>query len=125
MDNDILKFLNKCKIVIEEEQNLEGLMIPRDILLDISIYDNVKEDIQLLKQKFSSSSLTALQKGAEVEQKWPLLNLVRQILKSCNYNMKPIRQSNGYDAEGKKKYKRFFRIDKLKSTKEKTSETNC
>ena len=103
MDNDILKFLNKCKIVIEEEQNLEGLMIPRDILLDISIYDNVKEDIQLLKQKFSSSSLTALQKGAEVEQKWPLLNLVRQILKSCNYNMKPIRQSNGYDAEGKKK----------------------
>ena len=38
---------------------------------------------------------------------------------------KPIRQSNGYDAEGKKKYKRFFRIDKLKSTIEKTSEMNC
>ena len=100
-------------------------MIPRDILLDISVYDSVKDDIQLLKQKFSSSSLTALQRGAEVEQKWPLLNLVRQILKSCNYNMKPIRQSNGYDAEGKKKYKRFFRIDKLKSTIEKTSEMNC
>ena len=33
MDNDILNFLNKCKIVIDEEKNLEGLMIPRDILL--------------------------------------------------------------------------------------------
>ena len=125
MDKDILIFLNKCKIVIDDEKNLEGLMIPRDILLDINVYDSVKEDIQLLKQKFSSSSLTALQRGAEVEQKWPLLNLVRQILKSCNYNMQPIRQSNGYDAEGKKKYKRFFRIDKLKSIIEKTSETNC
>ena len=125
MDNDILKFLNKCKIVIEEEQNLEGLMIPRDILLDITIYDSIREDIQLLKQKFSSSSLTSLQKGADIEQKWPLLNLVRQILKSCNYNMKPFRQSNCYDAEGKKKYKRFFRIVKLKSTKEKPNEMNC
>tara|TARA_B100000989_G_C19412088_1_gene414809 strand:- start:523 stop:900 length:378 start_codon:yes stop_codon:yes gene_type:complete len=125
MDKDILIFLNKCKIVIDDEKNLEGLMIPRDILLDIAVYDSVKEDIQLLKQKFSSSSLTALQRGAEVEQKWPLLNLVRQILKSCNYNMTPIRQSNGYDGEGKKKYKRFFRIDKLKSTISKTSEMNC
>ena len=124
MDSYILKFLNKCKIVIENEESLEGLMIPRDILLDISVYDSVREDIQLLKQKFSSSSLTSLQKGADLDQKWPLLNLVRQILKSCNYNMTPIRQSNGYDPEGKKKYKRFFRIDKLKSTKEKINEIN-
>ena len=61
-----------------------------------------------------SSSLTSLQKSAELEQKWPLLNLVRQVLKSCNYLMKPIRQSAGYDKEGKKKYRRLFRIDKMK-----------
>ena len=62
-------------------------------------------DIIILKKKFSSSSLTSLQKSAELEQKWPLLNLVRQVLKSCNYLMKPIRQSAGYDKEGKKKDK--------------------
>jgi len=59
-----------------------------------------------------------LQKNAEASQKWPLLNLVRQILKSNNYKMDPIRKSNGYTKEGKKKYLRFFVIKKLKTKEE-------
>lgn len=109
-----MAFLNKCKLVVSTEDSLEGMLIPRDILLDPGVYESVKEDIIILKKKFSSSSLTSLQKSAELEQKWPLLNLVRQVLKSCNYAMKPIRQSAGYDKEGKKKYNRLFRIEKMK-----------
>ena len=86
------------------------MLIPRDILLDNTVYESVKEDIVILKKKFSSSSLTSLQKSAELEQKWPLLNLVRQILKASNYNMVPHREANGRTKEGKKKYKRFFII---------------
>ena len=41
-----------------------------------------------MKKMYSSGALTALQKSAEAKQKWPLLNLVRQILKSNNYNYK-------------------------------------
>jgi hypothetical protein len=69
-----------------------------------------------LKQIFASSSLTALQSTAEDNQRWPLLNLVRQILKSCNYKMTPKRVSAGYMKDGTKIYKRMFIVDKLSQT---------
>jgi len=114
MDKEIIDFLKKCKLQLEDETQLEGQLIPRDMLLSIKIYEQVKPDIAELKKKFSSSALTSLQSGAEKEQKWPLLNLVRQILRVCNYKMDPVRRSDGYDDEGKKKYKRFFLIKQLK-----------
>jgi hypothetical protein len=61
--------------------------------------------------------LTSLQSTAEENQKWPLLNLVRQILKSCNFSMTPKRISNGYTKDGKKIYKRMFKIEKLNQIK--------
>jgi hypothetical protein len=54
--------------------------------------------------------MTSLQESAQTTQKWPLLNLVRQILHGYKYEMKPIRKSDGYTPEGVKKYKRFFEI---------------
>ena len=74
--------------------------------------------IEEIKKFYSSGSMTALQKNAESTQKWPLLNLVRQILKTNNYLMHPVRKSNGYTKDGKKKYLRFFTIKKIKSVKE-------
>jgi hypothetical protein len=56
--------------------------------------------------------MTSLQKNAYKSQKWPLLNLARQILSFYNYKMEPIRKSDGYTLEGVKKYKRFFQIKK-------------
>ena len=114
MDIHILAFLKKCNFKLENAQELDGLFIPRTLLLSPQVYETVKPHIVELKKKFSSSALTALQKDAEKEQKWPLLNLVRQILKACDYQMKPIRKSAGYTADGKKKYARFFLINKLK-----------
>ena len=46
--------------------------------------------------------MTSLHQKAGEHQKWPLLNLVRQILRACNYQMVPIRKSNGYTKDGKK-----------------------
>ena len=114
----VKEFLNKCGIVFEDYKMLDGMLIPRDTLLSQEKYENIKEDLVKMKKMYSSGALTALQKSAETKQKWPLLNLVRQILKSNNYNMEPIRKSNGYTKEGKKKYLRFFIIKKIKSTKE-------
>ena len=117
MDQQVINFLKKCQIQFDVENQLEGQLIPREILLSKEIYKEVKNDIIELKKRFSSSSLTSLQKTAESGQKWPLLNLVRQILKTCNYQMKPVRRSDGYEKDGKKKYKRFFLIGKYKPTK--------
>ena len=117
-------FLNKCSIVFEDYSQLDGMLIPRDILLSKEKYESIKEDIEKMKKMYSSGSLTSLQKNAMENQKWPLLNLVRQILKSNNYKMDPVRKSNGYTKEGKKKYLRFFAIKKLK-TKEEAEEVSA
>ena len=112
----IKSFLIKCKIVVNEFDDMNGLLIPREIFLDKELYDSVKEDISILKQVFTSSALTSLQSNAEDNQKWPLLNLVRQILRSCHYKMTPKRVSAGYTKDGKKIYKRMFIIERYTQT---------
>ena len=96
----------------EEEQVIEDQMILRDPFLNDDLYKTLKDQFPELKQIFSSSLLTSLHKEAGKNQKWPLLNLVRQIINVYGYNMKPIRKSDGYTADGVKKFKRFFQIIK-------------
>lgn len=125
INKQIIKdFLNKCSIVFDEFSQLDGMLIPRDLLLSNEKYEYVKDDIEKMKKLYSSGSLTALQKNAEASQKWPLLNLVRQILKSNNFKMDPIRKSNGYTKEGKKKYLRFFAIKQIKNKEVEEITTN-
>ena len=114
----IIKILKICGFVINNLTDLDNLLIPRNLLLNTDNYNNVKEYFEKLKKtpNFSSSTLTCLHRDAEKKQKWPLLNLVRQILKVKYYRMKPYRKSAGKDASGKKKYVRYFLIEKLKQS---------
>jgi len=113
---NIRNFLNKCKIYIKNFDELNGMLIPRELLLDHALYENIQEEIVFLKQVFTSSALTSLQSTAKDSQKWPLLNLVRQVLRSCHYKMTPKRISAGYTKEGKKVFKRMFVIEKFTQT---------
>jgi hypothetical protein len=106
----IKAFLNKCHITFDHFSQLNGLIIPRNIFLNLDFYEQIKPDIFILKQHFSSSSMTSLQNTAQTNQTWPLLNLVRQILKALHYRLIPIRKSHGYTTDGKKIFHRFFRI---------------
>ena len=56
-----------------------------------------------------------LQSHADTHQRWPLLNLVRQVLRSFNYKLVPKRVCDGYTIDGKKKYKRMFIVEKMKT----------
>ena len=112
-DETLISFLTECGIVCSSIDLLDGYQINRDILIDNSRYENIKNFIPDLKKQFSSSSLTSLHAGAEENQRWPLINIVRQILKSCNYQMCPKRISDGYTASGKKKYRRVFEVHKF------------
>ena len=114
MDEDSKKILIIVGIHFEILTELEGVFIPREQLLSDAKYIEIKNMIPHLKKSFSSSFMTSLQKNASKSQKWPLLNLVRQILSIYNYQMEPIRKSDGYTLEGVKKYKRFFQIKKKK-----------
>lgn len=116
MDEISKKVLNSVGIYFNEVEDLDGQFIPRENFLSDSKYEELKNLIPILKKKYSSSMMTSLQKNANIYQRWPLLNLIRQILNSVGYKMDPIRKSDGYTLDGIKKYKRYFQI-KNKNTK--------
>ncbi len=116
----ILNIIDISYTVLQEN----AIIVPREIFLNLDKYYIVKEKIPLLKQHFSSSFLTSLQKNATIKQKWPLLNLVRQILKKNDFEMNPLRKSDGYDDEGKKIFKRYFIINKLEVLDSEIDEPN-
>lgn len=110
----IIDFLNKGNIPCKILSDLDGMLLPRELFFNPDIYKQLKEQIPELKTIFSSSYLTSLQTSAEEVQKWPLLNLIRQVLRSSNFKLTPKRLSDGYTADGKKKYKRVFIIERMK-----------
>jgi hypothetical protein len=112
----IIKLLQIEHIIIIDlsYQDLNGMLIPREVLLNDTTYDKIKMNIPLLKQFFSSSTMTSLQSDADTNQKWPLLNLIRQILRTYDYKLLPNRLCDGRSSDGKKKYKRIFIIEKMK-----------
>ena len=110
----IIEFLNQGLIPCGTLNDLNGMLLPREIFFNDILYKQLKEKIPALKQLFSSSYLTALQAPAEDVQKWPLLNLMRQVLRSCHFKLTPKRVSDGYTLDGKKKYKRMFIIEKMR-----------
>jgi hypothetical protein len=112
MNEESKSILKIIGIEFNHFDDLNGLTILREQLLSDAKYEEVKHFLPELKKTYSSSFMTSLQKNADKSQKWPLLNLVRQILNVYDYKMDPIRKSDGYTLEGVKKYKRYFLIKK-------------
>lgn len=110
LENEIICVLSEIGIKIEKLNDAKGLFIEREQLLCDKKYEEVKKLIPKLKQTYSSSFLTSMQKNADKTQKWPLINLVRQMFSIHGYKLEPVRKSNGYTLDGVKKYKRFFLI---------------
>lgn len=123
MHETVVEILNIVGIDFQKlNDQSDQLIIYRDTLIDPEKYKVAKEKIGDLKKFFSSSFLTSLQENAQKKQRWPLLNLVRQLLKVNMYEMKPIRKSDGYTKDGKKKYIRFFLIQKVNNTNTEVSQ---
>jgi hypothetical protein len=112
MDEVSSKIMNRAGIFFHSLEELNGTMIDRELLLGDDKYEEIKQIIPELKRELSSTYLTSLHKTAEKKQKWPLLNMVRQILHFYHFDMIPIRKCNGVTLEGKKRYKRLFHIQK-------------
>lgn len=111
MEHDLIAFI--CAALnIHKHELKEGLIIQRDILLDPVKYEKLKPHIVSLKKIFSSKTMTSMHTTAEITQKWPCLNLVRQVLKRMGYDIKPERKCAGRDEFGKKLFDRFFIIHK-------------
>ena len=120
-EDELKTFFKLCGLINDNTSHtfdgFDGLLIERNMLLDNNRYEMVKKMIPELRKIYSSSFITSLHINAEKKQKWPLINIVRQILKINNYAMKPFRKSDGYDNNGKKKVVRYFRLEKIKNKK--------
>jgi hypothetical protein len=103
----------KIGVPFENWNDLENKQVNRDILLDNEKYKLLKNNVDEIKSHLSSSTLTSLQGTALTKQKWPLLNLIRQVLKIHGFKMSPVRKANGYNKQGKKLFLRFFLIEKM------------
>ena len=112
MDEESKSILKLVGLEFDELNDINGHIIPREVLLSDVKYEEIKKLIPELKKKYSSSFMTSLQNNADKSQKWPLLNLVRQLLSVYDFKMKPIRKADGYTLERVKKYKRYFQIYK-------------
>ena len=116
-DNTIDKvshyILQEIGLVFETADQLNSQFISRELFINNDKYLQIKEKILELKNVFSSSFLTSLHSNALKKQRFPLLNLIRQILRKYHYKMIPTRKSNGYTKDGIKLYKRYFTILKI------------
>ena len=112
IDNISKKILIASGIMFNTDEYPDEILILRESLINNQIYQAIENDIIELRKVLSSSLLTSLHKSANSSQKWPLLNLVRQILNVYGYKMIPIRKCDGYTKDGIKKFKRYFQVIK-------------
>lgn len=111
-ENELLTFV--CVALnIQPHELQDGIIIPRDMLLSSEKYEQLKPSIVRLKKIFSSKCMTSMHASAECNQKWPCLNLVRQVLKRMGYDIQPERRCAGRDQDGKKLFERFFKVNKI------------
>ncbi len=110
-----INILNKCGIECISIDDIANKIIPREILIDSEkvIYENIKDDIKKIKQYLKSSFYTCTQNNASDNQKYPVINLIRQILGNFKLKLLPKRICNGYTKDRKKKYLRYFEIKKI------------
>lgn len=109
----IINFLNACGVLCKTISDLDGMILYRSDYIFSNKYEKIKPNICELKKLLSSSVYTSLHMDADKKQRFPLVNLIRQILKSINYKLIPKRISDGYTSDGIKKYKRIFLIQKF------------
>ena len=123
-EDGLIKFMCNA-LQIEPHELKNGLLIERDMLVSKEKYEALKPHIVELKKTFSSKCMTSLHSCAEHNQRWPCLNLVRQVLKRMGYDIHPERRCAGRDEVGKKIFERFFILrvrEKMKEEEEEKEE---
>jgi hypothetical protein len=110
-EDELMSFV--CSALnIQPHELKEGTVIPRDMLISPEKYEKLKPHITILKKIFSSKTMTSMHSSAECNQKWPCINLVRQVMKRMGYDIRPERKCAGRDETGKKVFERFFKLYK-------------
>lgn len=110
--NYIFEILKLININLIEQNELNNLIIDRSLLTNPEINQQVLVFREKMKGLFHSSYLTCLHNNSELKQKYPAINMLRQLLKCLGYKLKPQIINLGYNKQtGKKITKRTFTIN--------------
>ena len=117
VDNVKLKILKDLfrvlHIDIETKFDLINIEIDRNCLLQDPFYSYAINYKKKLKGIYKSSKYNCLQSNSVSKQKFPSINLLRQVLKSNRLRLYPYYKSLGYDDNRKKIVQRYFIIQSL------------
>ena len=83
-------------INVENLKNVKGIIINRNVLINKTLYPKFINLMPKIKKFYSSDYMTALQSKSHIKQRFWLINLFRQILKTEEYYMDPEQKSMGY-----------------------------
>ena len=104
----ILDMFNKLGFKYSNMSDLHYTEYDRDLFINANVHEYLTF-VPKLKEYFKSSKLDSLHSNSIQKQKFPVINIFRQILKCNDIHMKPKVLSIGYcKATGKKIYQRKF-----------------
>lgn len=87
---------------------LIGIIFEKEIL-DRFTMDDFTDILASLRGVYSAGGMGCLRSGAET-RKNAVLNMMRQICRANGIHLEPHSKSNGYEPNGKKRLKKWFKI---------------
>ena len=100
----------------KNREDFIDISLSYELLRDPKLIDILYQQIPNLKKFYKSSKLTCLHKNSTTNQKFPGVNMVRQILKCNKLKLKPMENCRGYNkATGKKIIERYYQIKEISS----------
>jgi len=116
----LVELFDAIDIKVKTREDLLNIILRQDTLKDRNLIEELYRKAPNLKSFYNSSKLTCLHKNSLDKQKFPAVNMYRQLLKCNNLKMEPYVVSKGYNKySGKKIVERFYRIKELKSKDDK------
>ena len=110
----IIKLFTILDYNIDSLEELENITLNHKTLQSPELINEFYKLIPELRKIYDSHYLTCLHKNSLEKQKFPVINMLRQLLKCNNYKLKPKIVIHGYNPITKAKIiERFFTINKI------------
>jgi hypothetical protein len=110
----IKEIFSIIKYDIYSYEDLNNLSLSNSYLRNKEFNEKIVDMIPKLKKKYKSHNLTCLHKNSLDKQKFPTINMIRQILKCNDLKLYPYTVCKGYDKITKQKIlERYFIIKEI------------
>ena len=117
MDEVLKVLLDILGIKVANEKEILNIEIEQEHLKNmdmVMIYATMKNFIK--KKQYKSDYLNCLHDNSLKKQKFPAVNMLRQIMRCNGYHLDPYVVCNGYEGKGGKKIRiRYYRVRKIET----------